>query len=213
MKTIVSGKGGPGDPAKSFAVVFAGEARPAAEGAGLRRTRAREAMRSLSVRSAASRRRPSATPRCAEFEGAQRRFGAAFGQRRYHHHRRRPQAHQPRQEVESVHAWHLDVERYHVGVEVADHLACGECVVRGADALHVGLAIDDLGQQAAHQRRVVHHEHAGLVHGRRWANNASRRALARRLTSALPLAGRKQTLRAQMPWMSRETTGMRSVFR
>ena len=32
-------------------------------------------------------------------------------------------------------------------------------VGRRADALHVGLAVDDLAQQAAHQRRVVDHHH------------------------------------------------------
>jgi hypothetical protein len=34
-----------------------------------------------------------------------------------------PQAHQLAQEVDAVHARHLDVQRDHVGVQLADHLA------------------------------------------------------------------------------------------
>jgi hypothetical protein len=87
-----------------------------------------------------------------ELQRAQRGLGAAFGQGGDHHHRHRAQAHQLGQEIQPVHARHLDVERDHVGVEFADHLPCHQRVGGRADALHVALPVDDLGEQAAHQR-------------------------------------------------------------
>ena len=99
----------------------------------------------------------------AQLQRAQRHFGAALGQRGDHHHRHRPQAHQPLEEVDAVHARHLDVERDHVGVGGTDHLARDQRVGRRADARHVGLRVDDLGQQAAHQRRVVDDQHLDLA--------------------------------------------------
>jgi hypothetical protein len=90
--------------------------------------------------------------------------GSALGQRRDHHHRHRPQPHQPLEKVEAVHFRHLDVEREHVRIERLDHLARHQRVGRGADHFEIALAIDDVGQQAAHQRRVIDDQHAGLAH-------------------------------------------------
>ena len=100
----------------------------------------------------------------AELERAQGDVGAALGQRRHHHDRRRAQPHQLAQEIDAVHARHFDVERDHVGVDVADQLARGERVARRTDAFHVGLTVDDLGEQAAHQRGIIHHHHTCLAH-------------------------------------------------
>jgi hypothetical protein len=88
----------------------------------------------------------------AELECAQRHLGAALGERGDHHHRHRAKAHQARQEVEPVHAWHLDIQCDDVRVEAADHFARHQRVGGRADTFHVGLAVDDLAEQAAHQR-------------------------------------------------------------
>ena len=144
----------------------------AAVAGGARRTWARAAMRILLPMSSASgadavgdaELRLGDEVDRAELERAQRDLGAALGQRRDHHHRHRPQPHQPGQEIEAVHARHLDVERDHVGREFADHLARDQRVAGRADAFHVALAVDDFGEQAAHQRRIVDHHHADLFH-------------------------------------------------
>jgi len=52
-----------------------------------------------------------------QFQRCQRDVGAALGQRRTHYHRHRPQPHQVAQELQSVHAWHFDVERQHVRIQ------------------------------------------------------------------------------------------------
>ena len=98
--------------------------RPAAAAAG-RRSCALAAMRILSVMSSASwlqavghadLRLGDEVDR-AELQRAQRHVGAALGQRGDHHDRHRPQPHQLAEEVDAVHARHLDVERDHVGVQ------------------------------------------------------------------------------------------------
>ena len=94
-----------------------------------------------------------------ELQRAQRDVGAALGQRRHHHDRHRPQPHQVLQEREAVHARHLDVERDHVRIELLDLLARRERVAGSADDFDVRRARQDGGQELAHQRRVVDHEH------------------------------------------------------
>ena len=94
-----------------------------------------------------------------QLQGAHGDFGTAFGQGGDHHHRHGTQAHEPPEEINAVHAGHFHIQRDDVGVQIADHFACDQRVIGRADALHVMLAIDDLGQKTAHQRRVVHHDH------------------------------------------------------
>ena len=109
---------------------------------------------------------------------------------------------------------------------------------RRADALHVGLPVDDLGRAGcapAPSRRPPPRASWSGSMASAWglqkrtmapAGAAARAAAARscastapacvdvrRLTSARPLAGRKQTLRGWMSSTSFDTTGMRSVRR
>jgi len=150
----------------------------------------------------------------AQLQRLERDVGTALGQRRHHHHRHGAQTHQLGEEVDAIHARHLHVQGDDVGVEVADHLARDQGVGGRADAGHVGLAVDDLGEHAAHQGRVVYHHHSDLAHGvllgqnrsmepapelggttfwaaaRSCCTMASGLVAARRLTMALPLAGR-----------------------
>ncbi len=100
----------------------------------------------------------------AQFQRAQRDFVAALGQRRHHHDRHRPQAHQLLEEVEAVHARHFDVERQHVRVVLLDEFARDERVGRGRHDGHVRLAIDDFRHQAADQRRIVDAQYLDLLH-------------------------------------------------
>jgi len=50
---------------------------------------------------------------------------------------------------------HLDVEREHVGVQRADHVARGERIGRGADDDHVGLLVHDRRDDSANKARIV----------------------------------------------------------
>ena len=123
------------------------------------------------------------------------------------------------------------------GFKVADHLARDQRVGGRADAGHVGLAVDDLGEQAAHEGGVVDDDDAGLLHGLLHRGGAQKRSTlagggrqrgsgagscatsaspfvdASFFTIALPLAGRKHTLRACTSSTSLLTTAMRSVRR
>jgi hypothetical protein len=96
-----------------------------------------------------------------EIDGAQFKrphgdFAAAIGQRRHHHHRHGPQAHQPFEKIQAVHARHFHVQRQHVGVVLLDQLARHQRVGRGGHDFHVGVGVDDLGHQAPHQGGIVH---------------------------------------------------------
>ena len=100
----------------------------------------------------------------AEFQCAHGDVGATFGQGRYHDHGGGAQAHEAAQEFNAVHFWHFDVQRNDVRIEFADHFPRDQGVIGGADAFHVGLAIDDFSQQAAHQGRIVYDYHAYFFH-------------------------------------------------
>ena len=128
-----------------------------------------------------------------------------------------------RRGTDAVHARHLHVERDHVGVElrIISRAISGS---GGADAPYVGLPVDDLRKQVAHQRRVVDHHDARLagrpsVLERPSTEQVDRAATggghgcaasavggqrggvcgARRLTIASPLAGRKHTCAGGCP--------------
>ena len=149
-------------------------------------------------------------------------FCAALGQRGNHQHWHGAQTHDAAQEIDAVHLGHFDVQSDHVWVELTNHFTRNQGVVCGADAFHVRLAIDDFCEQAAHQRRVVHHNYPGLsVHflsnlsqnrstlppalvlancaalprERSCSTKVSGCAWAKRLTMALPVAGKYTTLR------------------
>src|SRR5436190_1152798 len=64
-------------------------------------------------------------------------------------------AHQALQEREAVHVRHLDVEREHVRIQRADHVARGERIGRGADHDHVGLLVHDRRDDSADKARIV----------------------------------------------------------
>jgi len=50
-------------------------------------------------------------------------------------------------------------EREHVGVELLDLLACNMSVAGGSNDFDPGVRPQDVGQQAAHQRRIVHDQY------------------------------------------------------
>ncbi|SQA02771.1 Uncharacterised protein [Serratia marcescens] len=92
----------------------------------------------------------------AQLQRAQRDFRAFAGQRRDHHHRHRPQAHQLLEEIQPVHARHLDVQRQHLGIKFFDQIARHQRIRRGRHHLHVGVAVHDFRHQLAHQCRIVY---------------------------------------------------------
>ena len=100
----------------------------------------------------------------AHFQRAHGDFGPAFGQGRYHDHGHGPQPHQARQKLQPVHLGHFHVQRDDIRVKFTDHFTRGQWIVGRADAHHVGLLVDDFGQQTAHQRRIVHHHHSDFGH-------------------------------------------------
>ena len=90
--------------------------------------------------------------------GAQRldrRRRPALRQRADDDHRHRPVLHQLAQEAQAVHARHLDVERDHVRLEPQDQVARDERIGGAADHFDVRLALQRVGEQLAHDRRVV----------------------------------------------------------
>ena len=95
-----------------------------------------------------------------QLQCAKRGVGTILGQRRDHHDRHGPHAHQPFEELDAVHARHLHVERQHVGIERLDLLARDDRVGRGAHDLEVGVARQDAGQHLAHECRIVDDEDA-----------------------------------------------------
>lgn len=91
----------------------------------------------------------------AQFERVQRHLGPALCERGDHHHRHGPQPHQIAQEGQPVHARHLDIEREHIGIEFLDAFARHIGVLSRTHHLDPRGRPQDLGQQLAHQGRVV----------------------------------------------------------
>jgi len=87
-----------------------------------------------------------------------RRAGA--GERRHHHHRGGTVTHQRAQPVEAVAAWHLHVQRHHVGPQGADAVDQFVAVAGLPHHLHASVG-EHVDEDAAQQRGVVAHEHAG----------------------------------------------------
>ena len=99
-----------------------------------------------------------------QFQRPHRHFRAARGQRRHHHDGKRPDAHQLFQELQPVHARHLDVERQYVRRGSLQPLDRGNRVACDRDHRHVGLRIDGAAQQSAHHCRIIDHEDLDLGH-------------------------------------------------
>jgi hypothetical protein len=66
-------------------------------------------------------------------------------------------AHQPAQELQPVHARHFHIQGDHVRIGFANALARHDGVGRGGHHFHVRRFVDDAGEQAADQRRIIHH--------------------------------------------------------
>jgi hypothetical protein len=100
----------------------------------------------------------------AQLQRAERSGAAALGERRHHDDGRRPLPHDGLETGEPVLARHLDVERDDVGREQRELRPGDQAVARDAHHLDPGIAAEDLREELAHQRRVVHHEHAHPAH-------------------------------------------------
>ncbi len=94
-----------------------------------------------------------------ELERAQRGFAASRRQRGDHHDWQRMRLHQLLEELEAAHARHFDVQSEHVWLEVLKLAPGGVAIERGADDLDLRVAAQDVAQRAAHQRRIVDHQH------------------------------------------------------
>ncbi len=87
-----------------------------------------------------------------QLQRAQCDFRAFRRQRRDHHDRHRTQTHQFFQEIEAVHARHLDVQRQHLRVVLFNQIARHQRIGGRGHHFHIGMAVDDLRHQLTHQR-------------------------------------------------------------
>jgi len=59
----------------------------------------------------------------------------------------------------AVHTRHFHIQRQHIRIERADHLACHQRIGCRPHRHHVRLAVDQFGEQAANERGIVHDQY------------------------------------------------------
>jgi cell division protease FtsH len=95
-----------------------------------------------------------------ELQRLQRFPGALLRERAHHQNRDRMQVHDPAERVQPVHARHLDIQRDHVRVQLGNLLDGLLAVARRGDHGHPRILVEHGRERLAHERGVVHHEHA-----------------------------------------------------
>ena len=85
--------------------------------------------------------------------------GALLRRSRHHDHRGRAQRHDLFQEIEPVHPGHLDIERDHIGIKLADHGAALRGIGGGAHHHDIAIAFQPRFQDGAHRGGIFHHHH------------------------------------------------------
>ena len=98
---------------------------------------------------------------------------ARFGQRRHHHHRHRPQPHQIAEEGQAVHARHFHVQGQHVGIELFDLFPRRVGIGRRTHHFDAGVLAENLGENLADQRGIVHDQHLDFVRHQPKSPNSS----------------------------------------
>ena len=93
-------------------------------------------------------------------EGIHRHLRTGLRQRTDNHHRHGMMLHEDPQECQPVHAGHFQVERDHIGIEPHDLLAGHIGIAGRSHHFDLGILIEGIGDRLAHQRRIVHDEHA-----------------------------------------------------
>jgi hypothetical protein len=76
-----------------------------------------------------------------------------------HDHRHPPVPHDLFQRINPVQAGHFQIECHHLWRQIHNFFQCEMAVHRRAHHLDRVILFEDLGNQLAHQRRVVHHQH------------------------------------------------------
>ena len=81
------------------------------------------------------------------------------------------QPHEALEKRQTVHARHLNVQGEDVGVERLDFFAGDVGILRRTHHFQIVVALDELGQHLAHQRRVIHDKDPdGYAHLKRSAS-------------------------------------------
>src|SRR5690606_17418949 len=142
-----------------------------------------------------------------------------------------PHRHQPAQEIQAVHARHLDVQRDHVRRAAADAVEGQQRIGRDAQQLHVRLRRHHPRQEGAHDGGIVDDQNPDHGGARKISTSPpglaasferysrSRRCTVSlgstpsRLTCTLPVASEKCTLRGDTPSRSCASTRMPSSCR
>ncbi|MNG14841.1 hypothetical protein D3C84_986280 [compost metagenome] len=93
-----------------------------------------------------------------QFQGAQRRLGAALSQRGDHQHRSRSGRHQLFQKGQAIHAGHFYIQGDDIRRMFLDQLARHVGIRRHANQLQLSVGLNDFAQQAANQRRIIDHQ-------------------------------------------------------
>jgi hypothetical protein len=92
---------------------------------------------------------------CQRFE---RRACAFRGQRAYHDHRNSKPSRDLAQRLQTVHAWHFQVERHHIRTKVFNLLESKGSVHCRAYDLNFIVPGKDLWNQLSHQCGIIHHQ-------------------------------------------------------
>ncbi len=100
----------------------------------------------------------------AELEGLERVIGPALRQGAEHDDRHRPMLHEQAQEGEAVHARHFQVEREHVGLQLADAVARLVGIAGGADNLDGRVGAEGVGGDLPHEGGIIDDEDTDFAH-------------------------------------------------
>src|ERR1700747_112586 len=77
-----------------------------------------------------------------------------------HYYRKRSTAHDHAQRFHAVHARHFQVQRNHVGTQLFNLLERERAIHGGAHDFDGRVALQDVGDELAHERGIIHHENS-----------------------------------------------------
>ena len=89
--------------------------------------------------------------------------GIALGQAGKHDHRHGTQAHEIAQKCQAIHFGHFNIQGDDVGVELFNLFPGRIGVHCGTDDLNIGVAAENLRQQAPNQSGVIDYQHLDLI--------------------------------------------------
>jgi hypothetical protein len=98
-------------------------------------------------------------------ERVERVFRAGLAERAHDDHGKRVMLHQDSQECDAIHARHLDIEREHIRLEGENLVACDVGIDSRGDDFDVGLGVERIAYELAHDCGVVHDEDTNFPGG------------------------------------------------